>query len=105
MKGLLHDIRETEVHVEKILHDARVRAVDIIAKGKTDAATLVMERKQDLLTEKTEVIAAYKKELEKKEHKHIKNVEKQAVRVENRAKQFMNDAVADLLVAFKELVR
>ncbi|MFA6888802.1 MAG: hypothetical protein WC254_04885 [Candidatus Woesearchaeota archaeon] len=101
MEKTLQEIREAETHVEKILIDAREKASLIVSKGKSDADAFTINRKKDILTEKTVALISRKKELEKEQQKFLKKAEKEAESLVERADERTKKTLSTLLKDFK----
>ena len=104
MEKILHEIRETETHADKLIAVANEKAALIISKGKTDADAFLAERKQMILAEKAQLLAARKKELEKQYQKQEKKAEKHAESITEKAQLHKKKALAFLFQEFKKQI-
>jgi vacuolar-type H+-ATPase subunit H len=101
---LIKDIRETEAQADKVLADARSKAVQIVAKGKADASSLIATRKEEILADKQAALTERQKELEKEAQKQQKKAEKHAASIVGSAEGHRKEAMAFLVTSFKVCV-
>lgn len=104
MEKTLQEIREAEVHAEKILADAHEKASLITAKSTSDADTFIADKKKDILIEKVDALASRTKELEKEQQKYLKKAEKEAEELVKKADSRAQKILSALVKDFKQLL-